>query len=56
MIRRNEYDATKETYGDCQTDVSMFIIIISIQPFGLVCTGTRAQSGDRYGSGTLHPG
>ena len=23
---------------------------------GLVWAGTRAQSGDRYGSGTLHPG
>jgi hypothetical protein len=23
---------------------------------GLVLAGTRAQSGDRYGSGTLHPG
>jgi hypothetical protein len=30
-------------------------IIISIQPFlGAGLTGTRAQSGDRYGSGTLH--
>jgi len=27
---------------------------ISIQPLGLA--GTRTQSGNRYGSGTLHPG
>ena len=30
------------------------IIIISIQPEGWFLAGTRAQSGDRYGSGTLH--
>ena len=29
---------------------------ISIQPWRLGLTGTRAQSCDRYGSGTLHPG
>ena len=28
----------------------------SIQPLGPVWAGTRAQSGDWYGSGTLHPG
>jgi hypothetical protein len=32
------------------------IIIIIIQLFGPVLAGTRAQSGDRYGSGTLHSG
>ena len=32
------------------------IIIISIQPWRPGLTGTRAQSFDRYGSGTLHPG
>ena len=32
------------------------IIIISIQPEGRFLAGTRAQSGDRYGSGTLHSG
>jgi hypothetical protein len=24
MIRRNEYHTTKEAYGECQTDVSMY--------------------------------
>jgi len=24
MIRRNEYHTTKETYGECQTDVSVY--------------------------------
>ena len=31
-------------------------IIISIQPWRPGLAGTRAQSCDRYGSGTLHPG
>jgi len=30
--------------------------LISIQPFRPVLAGTRTQLGDRYGSGTLHPG
>jgi hypothetical protein len=30
--------------------------LISIQPLGRFLAGTRAQSGDRYGSGTLHSG
>ena len=29
---------------------------ISIQPLEAGLAGTRAQSSDRYGSGTLHPG
>jgi len=29
---------------------------ISIQPLGRFLAGTRTQSGDLYGSGTLHPG
>jgi hypothetical protein len=32
------------------------IIIIGIQPLGPVWAETRAQSGDWYGSGRLHPG
>jgi len=32
------------------------LFIIGIQPLGQFWAGTRAQSGDRYGSGTLHPG
>ena len=32
------------------------IIIIGIQPLGPVWAETRFQSGDWYGSGTLHPG
>ena len=31
-------------------------IIIGIQSLGQFWAGTRAQWGDRYGSGTLHPG
>ena len=34
----------------------VFISFISIQSWRPGLTGTRAQSCDRYGSGTLHPG
>jgi hypothetical protein len=33
----------------------MMIIIIGIQPLGPVRAETRVQSGDWYGSSTLHP-
>ena len=39
----------------CNT-TPLIIIIIIIHPLGLVWAGTRAQAGDRFGSGTLHPG
>ena len=35
---------------------SFIYSFISIQPFRPVLAGTRTQSGNRYGSGTLHPG
>ena len=38
------------------TPLIIIIIIIIIHPLGLVWAGTRAQAGDRFGSGTLHPG
>ena len=36
--------------------INYFIINYYYSALGLVWAGTRAQSGDRYGSGTLHPG
>ena len=36
--------------------VSLHSSLISIQPWRPGLAGTRAQSCDRYGSGTLHPG
>ena len=38
-------------------DIYIYICsFISIQPLEVGLAGTRAQSCDRYGSGTLHPG
>jgi hypothetical protein len=40
--------------GSCPVTVKVIIIIIIIiQPFWAGLAGTRVQSGDRYGSGTL---
>ena len=45
--------AQKQSYMLYYQD-GLNIIITSIQPEGRFLAGTRAQSGDRYGSGTLH--
>ena len=38
------------------TSISFIHLFIRIQPLEAGLAGTRAQSCDRYGSGTLHPG
>jgi len=35
---------------------SWWLIINQYSALGPICEGTRAQSGDQYGSCTLHPG
>ena len=40
----------------CFIDASHIYLLLLLSVFGLVWAGTRAQSGDRYGSGMLHPG
>ena len=45
-----------EFYGDHILQYSFIHSFISIQPQKAGLAGTRVQSCDRYGSGTLHPG
>jgi len=50
-------DPTISQKKNLNHNTGMFsFIIIGIQSLGQFWAGTRAQWGDRYGSGTLHPG
>ena len=53
LVRKSEEREHVEYLG-LDGRIIFEIIIISIQPEGRFLAGTRAQSGDRYGSGTLH--
>ena len=59
-VSRTKDDLPKRTVKYICVYIYIYIYIyssiISIQPFRPVLAGTRTQSGDRYGSGTLHPG
>ena len=50
-----QLDTIVHTHTVEHTD-TQFHSFISIQPLEAGLAGTRAQSCDRYGSGTLHPG
>ena len=54
MMIKNTKKAKDENKALSQHSSFLVLIIISIQPEGRFLAGTRAQSGDRYGSGTLH--
>ena len=60
MLQREDVEKMKTRYMYdiifCRKSYRLWDSFISIQPWRPGLAGTRAQSCDRYGSGTLHPG